>query len=106
MTIFRHGDVLLTSIDAIPKGAKKSASKTLAEGEVTGHHHTFTKGGVTLYTPSTRSGDALKYVHVTSKTASLTHQEHKKLEIPQGQYKMTIEREYNPMDKVIRQVMD
>lgn len=103
--IYRHGDVLLTQIDAIPKGAKKSASKTLALGEVTGHHHSFTSGTVQLYEPTTAK-DGVKFVKVESKSASLTHQEHLKLDIPQGQYKMSIEREYNPMDKVIRQVMD
>lgn len=104
--IFRHGDVTLRKIDAIPKGLKKEAGSTLALGEVTGHHHTFSKGSVQLFTPTTRDTDAVKYVDVTSKTASLSHQEHKKIDVPQGQYKMTLEREYNPMDKVIRQVMD
>ena len=104
--IYRHGDVLIKEIDSIPKSAKKIAGATLAEGEVTGHHHTITSGTVQLYAPSTVTKDAVKYVKVTSKTAELTHQEHKPISLPQGTYAVTGEREYNPMDKVIRQVMD
>jgi len=103
--IYRHGDVLLTKIESIPKEAKKIAGATLALGEVTGHHHSFTSGTVQLYEPKTAT-DGVKYVDVATKSASLTHQEHKEIRVPQGQYKMSIEREYNPMDKVIRQVMD
>jgi len=105
--IYRHGDLLIQEISTLPKGAKRSASKTLAEGEVTGHHHTFTKGDVVLYTPSTlRDGEPVKYFEVKSSEASLTHQEHKEIKLPEGTYQLNIEREYNPMDKVIRQVMD
>lgn len=107
MAIYRHGDLLIKTVTAIPAGAKSGASKTLAEGEVTGHHHTFTKGSVVVYdAPAKNAENAVKYFEVKSKSASLTHQEHKKLDLPQGTYSLAIEREYNPTDKVIRQVLD
>lgn len=104
--IYRHGDLLLTRVDSIPKNAVPLNSLTLAEGEVTGHHHTFTSGSVQLFAPALVTEDVQKYIEVKTKEASLTHQEHKKIDVPQGQYKMTVEREYSPVDKVIRQVLD
>lgn len=102
----RHGDLLLTRVDSIPKDAKELPTLTLAEGEATGHHHTFSSGQVQLYAPSQVTEDVAKYIEVKTKEASLTHQEHKEIKVAQGTYKLSIEREYNPTDKVIRQVLD
>ena len=104
--MFRHGDLLLRGISAVPKEATLLPTNTLAEGEVTGHNHSFTSGSVQVFAPSVKTENVAKYVQVISKEASLTHQEHKKIVIPQGVYKLTIEREYSPLDKVVRQVVD
>lgn len=106
-TYYRHGDLLAKPVTAIPKGAVATPSKTLAEGEVTGHHHTFSKGTVEVYDAPTSSGsEIVKYFEVKSKEATLNHQEHGPMNIKQGVYSLGIEREYNPTDKVIRQVLD
>ena len=105
---YRHGDLIIKKVDVIPKGAVQTSSLTLAEGEVTGHHHTFTGGQViVLDAPATSKGsEAVKYFEVKSKEATLTHAEHGPMNIPQGTYELQIEREYNPTDKVVRQVLD
>lgn len=105
--IFRHGDLLIQRVPSIPKTAKATNSRTLALGEATGHHHTFESGDVQVYdNPSVQNDDPVKWFEVKSKKASLGHQEHKKIDLPQGIYSLNIEREYNPFDNVIRQVTD
>jgi len=102
----RHGDLLLKRVDVIPKDAKLINTLTLAEGEATGHHHTFTAGQVEISAPANVTEDVAKYIEVKSKSAELTHQEHAKINVGQGMWKLSIEREYNPTDKVVRQVLD
>ena len=48
MKIFRHGDLLLKSIDTLPDGLNNLKTRTLAEGEATGHKHTFSNGMVQI----------------------------------------------------------
>jgi len=104
--IYRHGDLLLRRVESIPTDAQKLDSLTLAEGEATGHHHTFTAGQVQLYAPAHLTDDVAKYIEVKTKKASLTHQEHKQIDVPQGMWQLSIEREYSPVDRVVRQVLD
>ncbi len=89
MLPIRQGDVLLKSTDNI-KG-HKLPHLTLAEGEVTGHSHRISKGQAELY----QKGDIL-YLKVLSETATLTHEEHKAIPIPQGNWRVKIQREYEP----------
>lgn len=91
MTKFRHGDVLICSTKIIPKNAKKLTHLVLAEGEVTFHAHRITEGDATLY-----EENGVLYLHVESETATLTHEEHKRIDLPKGDYQITIQREYQP----------
>jgi hypothetical protein len=93
MQPMRQGDVLLS-----PSPEKfyqfnccKLSHLTLAQGEVTGHSHQITQGEAELYQ---RNG--ILYLVVLSETATLTHEEHKKIEIPQGTWMVRIQREYQP----------
>lgn len=88
---YRHGDVLLKSIDSIPVGVNKLKHLTLAEGEVTGHSHQITEGEAELY-----EKDGILFLSVKSETASLTHEEHKKIVLPKGDFEITIQKEYTP----------
>jgi len=105
--IIRHGDLLLRKLEGgVPKSATALNTLTLAEGEATGHHHTITSGQAVIYAPASVTESVQKYIEVKSKKAELTHQEHKPVNLSQGVYGLSIEREYNPTDKVIRQVLD
>ena len=86
---YRHGDVLIKKVDAV-KG-KKLKHLTLAEGEVTGHAHRITQGEAELY-----EENGVLYLHVESESALLTHEEHKEIALPKGDYEITIQREYTP----------
>jgi len=86
---YRHGDVLIQKVDSV-KG-EKLKHLVLAEGEVTGHAHRITEGEAELY-----EANGVLYLSVKSETAALTHEEHKRIDLPMGDYQITIQREYSP----------
>ena len=90
MQPIRQGDVILQPTKLT--SGKKLSHLTLAEGEVTGHSHRITTGNAELY-----EKDATIYLKVLSETATLTHEEHKAIKIPQGNWMVNIQREYEPM---------
>ena len=95
MQPIRQGDVILKPTDSF-KG-KKLSHLTLAEGEVTGHSHRISDGKAELYE---RNGTL--YLRVLSPEATLTHEEHKAVQIPQGSWMVRIQREYKPQKRQAR----
>jgi hypothetical protein len=89
MKPLRQGDVILQSVSQ--SEGKKLPHLVLAEGEVTGHAHRISSGEAELYE---RNGTL--YLKVLSSTATLTHEEHKPINIPQGTWIVKIQREYEP----------
>jgi hypothetical protein len=86
----RQGDVLLIPTTAEING-QKLTHLTLAEGEVTGHRHRISDGEAELF-----ERDGILYLKVLSPTAKLTHEEHHQIDIPQGNWQIRIQREYEP----------
>jgi hypothetical protein len=95
----QQGDVLIKKVSEV-KG-KKLNHLTLAKGEMTGHHHTITKGDAELY-----EHEGTLFLRVNSETAELTHQEHKMIEIPKGDYEIGIVREFDHFKEEARRVAD
>lgn len=91
MQPIRQGDVILISVKKMQDEGKKLPHLTLAEGEVTGHSHRISEGQAQLY-----EKDGTLYLRVLSETATLTHEEHKAIQIPQGSWMVRIQREYEP----------
>jgi hypothetical protein len=89
MQPIRQGDVILIPTQSIE--GEQLPHLTLAEGEVTGHKHRISEGEAELYE---RNGTL--YLKVLSPTALLTHEEHKQIAIPQGDWVIRIQREYEP----------
>lgn len=89
MQPMRQGDVILIPVKQIQ--GKSLPHLTLAEGEVTGHKHRIIEGEATLYEQK-----GTLYLRVLSETAILSHEEHKAFSIPQGCWKVRIQREYDP----------
>ncbi|HBB30849.1 MAG TPA: hypothetical protein DDZ80_09990 [Cyanobacteria bacterium UBA8803] len=85
-----QGDVLVIPTSETAKNTQLP-HLTLAEGEVTEHRHRITQGKAELYE---RAGTL--YLKVRSRTALLTHEEHQPLSIPQGDWMVRIQREYEP----------
>ena len=88
--IIRQGDVLIIPSETPAKGTKLP-HLTLAEGEMTGHRHRISHGEAELF-----ERDGVLYLRVVSPTAILTHEEHAEVTIPQGNWKIRIQREYKP----------
>ena len=97
MRIIRQGDVLLKEIKEMPKGLKNK-NRTLAYGEITGHHHTLEQGFVFEDLNKNQFCDL-------EQDTVLEHQDHAHVTIPKGKYAVVIQREYDIMQG-IRQVMD
>ncbi|MES2569802.1 MAG: hypothetical protein V4710_07060 [Verrucomicrobiota bacterium] len=98
-TLYRHGDVLIEEVEALPQVREKLPHATLAHGEVTGHSHRIKElTGVDLYqTP------ASLYLHVRSASVSVIHEEHKTITLTGGYYRVWRQREYSPEEiRVIR----
>lgn len=97
--MYRHGDLLIQKVDAIPGTAVPKKDNILAYGTATGHSHMLT-GGVVLE----ENGDI--YLNVPGDAGALTHQEHNAITLPAGDYQVIRQVEYNPYEKATRMVMD
>jgi hypothetical protein len=97
--LYRHGDVLVQSVERIPVDAKKRPHLVLAEGEMTGHSHRIAEAG---------SAELLQtgvdmYLRVVADTATLVHQEHGPVILPKGTYRVWRQREYSPREiRIVR----
>ena len=97
--IYRHGDLLIREIETLPRGLKKSEN-ILAYGEVTGHSHVL-NGNANIF----QNKEGKKFFQAQEEV-ELTHQEHKTLKIEKGVFEVLTEREYEPFEQEIKQVMD
>ena len=94
--MFRQGDVLL-----IPTGKPTRTGKAqprddrgrivLAEGEATGHAHAIASDTARLY----GAGLDVRFLQVIGE-ATLTHEEHDTIVLPDGWYEVRRQREYTP----------
>lgn len=101
--MWRHGDVFIAAVSEIPSGTRKLSHCILAEGELTGHVHRIKERNVSeLFEGNDR--DDVRYLRVTAETATLIHQEHHDIQLPRGEYRVWIQREYSP--EAIRKVID
>src|SRR4029079_17776577 len=99
MPLYRHGDLLVDSIDAIPRGARRLHHLTLAEGELTGHSHRVAERDAAVLFESR----AELFLSVTAERATLVHQEHGPIALPRGDYHVWRQREYTPREiRVVR----
>lgn len=101
---YRHGDVILVPVDTTEgEVVEHSGIHPLAFGEITNHSHKLSvknpenlkvfQKGATLYL-------------VLMEVGTLTHEEHKTIEIMPGTYRRDMEREYDYAKESMRQVVD
>lgn len=98
--LWRQGDVLIETIDQIPKAAQRQpGAPILVRGEATGHAHR-------VEDPETAEiwvyGSSL-YVFALTETR-IVHDEHGPITLPPGMYHIWQQREYTPED--IRYIRD
>lgn len=103
MEHYRQGDVLILKTDSIPAGAKKETKCILAHGEVTGHTHRFERGAQ-LFTAQINEQALERFVQIKVEVAQLVHEEHSTIAVPEGEYRVIIQKEYEPGS--LRDVID
>ncbi|MDE2095736.1 MAG: hypothetical protein KGL39_00635 [Patescibacteria group bacterium] len=96
---YRQGDVFIETIDEVPSDVVLvEGPVVLAYGEVTGHSHQVKTKSAKLFE---RAGERFL---VLNKKAVVEHQEHGPITLPAGTYRVTIQREYHPLE--IKSVVD
>jgi len=103
----QQGDTLYFSEKQLPTGLKpvppRSGLLIVAEGEATGHHHSFTLDQeVELLTDD----KGTLWCVVNGDSAVVQHQEHKPVTLKKGVYRVGIVREVDPFSEEVRQVRD
>lgn len=103
-TQFRQGDVLVTRLSRRPAGEQKPIARekgriVLAHGEATGHAHAIKAPNASLFEVAGRV-----FLSIGGDTVALEHEEHATVEIDEGTYEVTRQREYSPA--AIRNVAD
>lgn len=105
MNIYRHGDISLHPLEkAEGEKIKHNGSFILAEGETTGHKHV-------ISVPSIDDMEVFRtpeggYFLRLKTEATVTHEEHRKVVVAPGTYKMVNEREYDWFQKATVKVID
>lgn len=102
----RQGDILLEKIENgsnsnITIEKVKEQDNIIAHGE-SGNTHRMNQQVILFEDKKSKQ----RFVQVLSQQTELVHQEHAKIQIPQGLYKIRREREYNAFEQSIRQVQD
>lgn len=103
--LYQQGDVILEKIEG-PVSGKKLGHLILARGEATGHAHRVKadrRGGRTaaLYRDRQRM-----YLEVGAGGATIVHEEHKPVAVPEGRYLVRQVREYDHFAEEVRRVQD
>ncbi len=92
MKIYRHGDILLSPVDAIPDDVVPRNDLVIARGEITGHAHRIVTGErAELFD----HGSGM-FLRISGGPASLVHEEHATINLQPGVYRIWRQREYNP----------
>ena len=98
--MWRHGDVLIALVDAIPADAELLPGTILARGEATGHAHRVRENGTAeIWRNSTHM-----FLRVVAPSAQIVHEEHNPITLSQGSYRFWFQREYSPRE--IRRIVD
>jgi len=88
---YRHGDVILIECEPEEVKGEKLNHLVLAEGEATGHAHRMIDGTSALF-----EFDEERYLVIQDELATLSHEEHKEIQLPAGHYRVLIQEDYTP----------
>lgn len=99
--LVRQGDVALIAVDSIPDDAvtieRDRGRVVLAYGEVTGHAHALTEEGITML----KAANQDVFLRVVE-PASLRHEEHSRIDVPPGLYRVVRQREWTDAEEPIQ----
>jgi hypothetical protein len=89
---WKHGDIFIATIDAIPGDVLRRPAWVLVEGEATGHSHRLDRSGVA---ERLERGETL-YLRVLAEGATVIDQRHRPITLPRGLYQVWKQRDYSP----------
>ena len=102
----RQGDVLIRQIDEIPENAEETDNKVIAVGE--GYHEHKVIGEVSVF-----SAEKSLYLSVNTvgqlvhvKTGTTLQADHLPIVLPAGNYEVIHQRQYNPYENTINNILD
>lgn len=99
----QHGDVIFYPVEDIPTEAKPDKRPHLvAEGEVTGHAHVVNPAVGAMVMALTGGDRFLK----APKGTHISHEEHAEYDIPEGCYRIGYVKEFDPVNNIVRNVVD
>lgn len=100
MSQYRQGDLLFESVEDIPADSKPSESKILAYGEVTGHSHQLLIGDFKRF-------DLNDEVYLDLPVAGeVVHEEHATIPLEPGKFRVTRQRQFDPLLSIPKPVID
>jgi hypothetical protein len=115
-----QGDVQFKMIDALPENAKEIKNMPLAYGEISGHVHILT-GDVQMFESENKrfaiiGKEKARLQHILegnlksssylTEVKELPVADHKSILLPPDTYEFGIQKQYNPFEKVFKQVQD
>jgi len=104
---YRHGDVIIERVTSVPHSTTlvprdQHGRIILAAGEATGHHHTIADREAEFVRTETDE----RFLRVMAASGvTLVHEEHAAITLPPGDYRIKIQREYQP-NALPRRVVD
>lgn len=105
MIVTIHGENILKPVDKLPKGKKTLTKKHIVGHSETGHHHVLES----RYNYAVIESGGETYLQLFE-DAELKHQKshdiHETLNVKSGIYKVYRAKEYDPFQKVMREVWD
>lgn len=100
---WQQGDCLFFPIDKIPHDGIKLKTNIIQSGEATNHHHR----ADSMTSPELFEQPKTKKRHLRLlKPTTITHEEHKPIELPPGDYEVRIVKEYDHFKEESRAVLD
>jgi hypothetical protein len=100
--LYRQGDILLRRVERIPLRRRRvetgeQRTIVLAHGELTGHRHEIEAAPDEARIRQGRVGEEERtFLEVLAPSVRLRHDEHAEIELPQGEYEIVRQREYDP----------
>lgn len=104
MKVFQQGDVVFVSVDSVPTTAKvdEKFDGVVQHGEATGHAHRLSGREYDMFQ---FFEEGRRYLSV-KKATKLSHEEHKTIDLPPGNYEVRIVRELDWFSDMERAVVD
>jgi len=102
--LYRQGDVFIQRVEKAgpPSGRINSRRDVIVRGTATGHSHRVADPETAILWED----DSGMVLRVTAPQARIVHEEHGPIELPSGDYRVWIQREYVPQARPPRRVCD